>query len=113
MLTREAAKKLYEATARLGLPPGGVAVTEVGLSPGGENDGAVDGRALGKSKGQGGRPADNLLPQDRVELSVHVIDSLHARPAHRQLNTLSLPHLGGARPRYELHPQYSKVKTRD
>ena len=73
MLTREAAKKLYEATARLGLPPGGVAVTEVGLSPGGENDGAVDGRALGKSKGQGGGPADNLLPQNRVELSVLVM----------------------------------------
>lgn len=63
MLTRKPAKKLYEATARLGLPPGGVAVTEVGLGPGGEDDGAVHGRALGKSKGQGGGAADNLLPR--------------------------------------------------
>lgn len=73
VLTRIAAKKLYEATARLGLPPGGVAVTEVGLSPGGEGDGAVDGRALGKSKGQGGGAADNLLPQK----SRRVISTCH------------------------------------
>lgn len=46
---------------RLGLPPGGVAVTEIGLSPGREHDGAVLVTALGEGERKGGGAAHNLV----------------------------------------------------
>ena len=61
-------KKIYKAAARLGLPPRGLTVTEIGLSPGRQHDGAVDGLAVGKGKGEGGRAADNLCTQVRASI---------------------------------------------
>lgn len=54
----------------LGLPPGGLAVTEVSLGPGGEHDLAVDLTALGEGKGEGGGAADNLLNKNTIIVSI-------------------------------------------
>lgn len=67
--------------ADLRLPPGGVAVAEVGLSPGREHDGAVLLAALGEGKGKGGGAAHNLARQP-LSVSVSSMSALcpPARP---------------------------------
>jgi hypothetical protein len=50
--------------SHLGLPPGGVAVTEVGLSPGREHNGAVLVTALGEGEREGGGAAHDLWKID-------------------------------------------------
>ena len=54
----------------LGLPPGGLAVTEVSLGPGGEHNLAISLLALGEGEGEGGGAADNLLGTHKIMLAL-------------------------------------------
>jgi hypothetical protein len=70
--------------SHLGLPPGGVAVTEVGLSPGREHNGAVLVTALGEGEREGGGAAHDLCKREApTTIYAHC--------------TASCPHFCGAR----------------
>ena len=71
-------KRKIKKEANLGLPPGGVAITEVSLGPGRENDGAILLAALGEGQGEGGRAAHNLVGEPYVSHEIRIMP-LHSR----------------------------------